>query len=431
MRNEIFSKVKKIVIFYRQLFQCISNNMMRFILSVIGITLSGVILLYGVLAIDAYYNGKMRCLDDVPRDHLLVKTRKEYGKQLIKNNYVSVKGKSKYFTEDVHVFSYNSKKKKNLAIYTKVIGVEQMLDSIMTLDGYESHIIKTNIKKGRRLEDIDNNKMQSNIVIDEFMANIYFDGDDPINKRISLINEEGEKHSYKIVGVVANSYYSNEQIKNIRKRIKNNSDDEDDVISYNTCVYIPLSIFDENFVNDSDEEISYVVQTKEKRDNIKNNIEQICKGNVSFVDYYSEKEAILQNISVLKNFFIAIFIVIFVLSGLNAMNIYFFSVKERITEIGVRKTYGASGSDIVNQFIMESVLISVIAYVGAFFIVLFLLANTVDISYDILDVDLVVKMKPENLWFPFLVLQFEGILFSIFPSIYASRINIVDALRFE
>ena len=151
----------------------------------------------------------------------------------------------------------------------------------------------------------------------------------------------------------------------------------------------------------------------------------------NIINNKSEKKKIIEEIGAYKYLFVVFLIVVFIFSGLNCMNIFFFSVKERVGEIGIRKAYGATKENIIVQFVLESLIISFFATIFALLVSLILMLKTVPVVNSYLGINLVVKLKTNLILLPFLVAFFQGILFSIIPSIYASSIKVVDALRFE
>lgn len=63
----------------------------------------------------------------------------------------------------------------------------------------------------------------------------------------------------------------------------------------------------------------------------------------------------------LRRFLLLIMLVLLMISGVNAMSTMFFSVKERINEIGIKKALGATRIEILNQFILEGMMMAFIA----------------------------------------------------------------------
>jgi putative ABC transport system permease protein len=112
--------------------------------------------------------------------------------------------------------------------------------------------------------------------------------------------------------------------------------------------------------------------------------------------------------------------------GIGIMNIMLVTVKEKTREIGIRIAVGADRTDIMVQFLIESVTISLLGGViglllGVVAIVIFNLSVT----------DFRVHFTP---WIFFLSFGFSvavGIIFGVFPARRASRMNPIDALRYE
>jgi putative ABC transport system permease protein len=109
--------------------------------------------------------------------------------------------------------------------------------------------------------------------------------------------------------------------------------------------------------------------------------------------------------------------------GIGIMNIMLVSVAERTREIGIRKALGASNGDIVGQFLIESLALSIgggvsgyiLGYLGAFAISLLLPFDPIftwQIAVAAIGVSLVV-----------------GVLFGIYPAVRASKKDPISALR--
>lgn len=111
--------------------------------------------------------------------------------------------------------------------------------------------------------------------------------------------------------------------------------------------------------------------------------------------------------------------------GIGIMNIMLVSVTERTREIGLRKAVGAHGRDILFQFLLESVVLSLIG--GIIGLGLGSLGGMAIAQYG--GWPMVISLNSV-----LLALGFSagiGIFFGVYPARRASRLNPIDALRYE
>ena len=118
-------------------------------------------------------------------------------------------------------------------------------------------------------------------------------------------------------------------------------------------------------------------------------------------------------------------IIALVVAGIGIMNIMLVSVTERTKEIGIRKSLGAKPKFILSQFLLEAVILCNIGGVVGV-LVGFGLGNVVTL-FAPFDVTVPVEWAVIGLVFCSAV----GIIFGLLPAVRASRLNPVDALRFE
>ncbi len=112
--------------------------------------------------------------------------------------------------------------------------------------------------------------------------------------------------------------------------------------------------------------------------------------------------------------------------GIGIMNIMLVSVTERTREIGLRKAVGASGADILLQFLIESLLLSLVG--GALGVALGWLITVIG---GLLVPDLELGLTTDTIILATGVSSFIGIFFGIYPASRAARMKPIDALRFE
>ena len=114
-----------------------------------------------------------------------------------------------------------------------------------------------------------------------------------------------------------------------------------------------------------------------------------------------------------------------VVAGLSIMTVMLVSVNERTREIGIKKSIGASRSTIMKEFLVESLIISLLGSLSG-------AAAGVFISYLgclVLSVDFVFNLSMFIFCVAFAVAL--GILFGVYPALQAVKLKPVDALRCE
>jgi putative ABC transport system permease protein len=111
--------------------------------------------------------------------------------------------------------------------------------------------------------------------------------------------------------------------------------------------------------------------------------------------------------------------------GIGIMNIMFVSVTERTREIGLRMSIGGRGSDILKQFLVESILLSILG--GALGVVFgYLIAKG---AGSLMNIPPVIKVQTVVL--AFTVCFAIGVFFGWYPARKAANLNPIDALRYE
>ena len=121
----------------------------------------------------------------------------------------------------------------------------------------------------------------------------------------------------------------------------------------------------------------------------------------------------------------AMAVVALVVGGIGIMNVMLVSVTERTREIGVRMAVGAHRRDIVGQFLLEAVLMSA----GG---------GVLGIAAGILSIPLAASLNqgiallaPSSIPLAFAVALLTGIIFGLYPAFRASRLEPIEALRYE
>jgi len=121
----------------------------------------------------------------------------------------------------------------------------------------------------------------------------------------------------------------------------------------------------------------------------------------------------------------AIALVSLIVGGIGIMNIMLVSVTERTREIGIRMAVGAHGRDILMQFLIEAVTLSLIG--GC----LGVLAGVGSARFLAVMRGWPILTPPEWIFISFAASAAVGILFGFYPAYKAAQLDPIDALRYE
>lgn len=111
--------------------------------------------------------------------------------------------------------------------------------------------------------------------------------------------------------------------------------------------------------------------------------------------------------------------------GIGIMNIMYVSVTERTREIGLRMSVGARGVDILNQFLIEAILLSV---TGGIIGVLLGVGLAVGLQQFL---HIATQIEPWSIIMSFAVCTFTGVFFGWYPAKKAARLDPIEAIRYE
>lgn len=114
-----------------------------------------------------------------------------------------------------------------------------------------------------------------------------------------------------------------------------------------------------------------------------------------------------------------------IVGGIGIMNIMYVSVTERTREIGLRMSVGARGIDILNQFLIEAILLSVTGgIIGV------LLGVGASYSVNVI-AHWPIYIQPWSIIMSFAVCTFTGVFFGWYPAKKAAQLDPIEAIRYE
>ena len=111
--------------------------------------------------------------------------------------------------------------------------------------------------------------------------------------------------------------------------------------------------------------------------------------------------------------------------GIGIMNIMYVSVTERTREIGLRMSVGARGVDILNQFLIEAILLSVTGGVIGVLLGVSLSEGLQQFLH------VATQIEPWSIIMSFAVCTFTGVFFGWYPAKKAARLDPIEAIRYE
>jgi len=278
-------------------------------------------------------------------------------------------------------------------------------------------IQKFELAEGRFLLPQEDTNLARSVVLGSTAAGDLFPNTDPLGKDIIIKDQV-----FKVVGV-------------LKKKGSSGFTNVDDLI------YLPLftaqkALLGINYLNsvsakvDADENVDRAMEdiraTLREQHNITNPIDDDFT-----VRSTAQALSVLTNITnVLKYFLAGIAAISLVVGGVGIMNIMLVSVRQRIWEIGLRQAVGARKSDIILQFLIESVFVtfsggSVGIILGG--LISFLAAAIIKhLGYD-----WQFSLPAQSIMLAASIAILIGLIFGMYPARKAGRVSPMEALRYE
>ena len=262
-------------------------------------------------------------------------------------------------------------------------------------------------------DENENNAAKVCLLGQTVVDNLFTGGEDPVGKIIRF-----NKIPFKVIGVLAekgeNAFGQDQDdiiiapFSTVQKRIL--------AITWIQNIY--ASAINENNTDNAVEEISDILRVEHK----------LKKGDPDDFSVRTQAELIntfSSTSQLLTVLLTAIAGISLVVGGIGIMNIMYVSVTERTKEIGLRMSIGARGIDILLQFLVEAIMISITG--GIIGVLLGILASqliTTFLSWPTL-------VSQSSIILSFLVCAVTGVFFGYYPAQKASRLDPIEALRYE
>lgn len=288
-------------------------------------------------------------------------------------------------------------------VQTTVQGVAASYQTIQTVDIVQGEFLTQDHEQGLARVAV----LGSDIATD-----LFGEGAEPVGKSIKLDNR-----SFRVIGVAApkgGSPISNP--------------DESVYIPYTTAMKILLGQNHVQTLMVQAEDPKLIEQTMEDINTLLLERHKIADGDDSDFSLRSSKDALatLDTVTGLLTTLLAgIAGISLLVGGIGIMNIMLVTVTERTKEIGLLKSIGAKRKDILTQFLIESVVLTLVG--GSIGIVLGIILAY--IITQIVNIPFIVEIS--SIFLAVGVSAVVGIGFGLYPAQRAAKLSPIDALRYE
>ena len=278
-------------------------------------------------------------------------------------------------------------------------------------------IMPVKMLKGRYISETDEKTKANVVVVEEALAMRRFGTNNVIGKKIE-VRYGNQNYTFEIIGIKDNTYDIAGMPQEVIPLMMH--------LPYGTVMssmfdfgdgkasYAMVSTEDDSNVNEIAQQIKKIL---EKRHNVKGlyNVEPMSK----------QMGEINEQLGIMMAFISIVAGISLVVGGVGIMNIMLVTVKERTREIGIRKALGAKNKEVLTQFLIEALILTLIGGI---------IGMGVGYSGGIV-LGTAIKITPKltlgMLSFAVGTSSLIGLVFGVYPANQAAKLDPIEALRYE
>ncbi|MGO4877003.1 ABC transporter permease [Pedobacter psychrotolerans] len=302
-----------------------------------------------------------------------------------------------------------------------LITVDQnkLISKVVFADPSFLKILNYKFLKGNPVKVLEN---VNTIILTKSFAKKLFGDEDPINKTVKLENQEVLKVEAIIEDIPANSSLIFECIMPWDLFLKRETWAKENNWGNNMCLTL-VQLQDNKFFPAANTYIHDIYKRNQKENLAVALLHPLSKWHL-YGDFVNGK-SVGGRIDQLKIFLLLAFCILLI-ACVNFMNLSTARSERRAKEVGVRKAIGSSRQSLINQFFLESILITVVATVIAFILV------EVSIPYfnNLLNIKLEIDYSNFRFWTAlFILMIFTGFIAGSYPALYLSSFEPIKVLK--
>lgn len=298
-------------------------------------------------------------------------------------------------------------------------GEVSFFTNIAGVDEYQLEVFPADIAVGRFVDTDDVNSYAKVVVLGADAASDLFGDNDPLGQKVSIKNT-----TFKVIGVFApqgSRFFTNLD----RQVYVPVTTSLRDIIGSDYLTYIAARATTD--IATAEDEARWILRDTHNIDNPEGDLAKDDFAVSSQEDAAATIGVVGSSLTILLASIAAISLVV---GGIGIMNIMLVSVTERTKEIGLRKAIGATSKEVLRQFLVEAVFLTVAGGLLGMLIGVTLSVLIALILTNIID-GWALVIPPSAIIASVVVSTLVGIAFGWYPAKRAAKLDPIEALRYE